>query len=157
MENEKRRTDFKKCLPFQKIMKAEVVNVKGLTFVGKAESNHWMVMDGGKEFGGFEAGIKPMEAILVALGGCTGMDVVSILNKMKVNFDSFEITIDAERAKEHPKVFTKIHLTYRFKGKNLPRDKIEKAVRLSQERYCSVSAMLGKGADIDWEIEIAEE
>jgi len=85
------------------------------------------------------------------------MDVVSILNKMKVNFDSFEIIIDAERAKEHPKVFTKIHLTYRFKGKNLPRDKIEKAVRLSQERYCSVSAMLRKSAEIDWEIEIAEE
>ena len=138
-------------------MKAEVVNVKGLTFVRKAESSHWMVMDGSKEFGGFEAGIKPMEAVLVALGGCTGMDVVSILNKMKVNFDSFEIIIDAERAKEHPKVFTKIHLTYRFKGKNLPRDKIEKAVRLSQERYCSVSAMLRKSAEIDWEIEIAEE
>ena len=115
-------------------MKAEVVNVKGLTFVGKAESNHWMVMDGSKEFGGFEAGIKPMEAVLVALGGCTGMDVVSILNKMKVNFDSFEIIIGAERAKEHPKVFTKIHLTYRFKGKNLPRDKIEEVADTARKR-----------------------
>ncbi|MHC1568686.1 MAG: OsmC family protein, partial [Candidatus Syntropharchaeia archaeon] len=85
------------------------------------------------------------------------MDVVSILNKMKVDFDSFEILIDSERAEEHPKVFTKIHLIYRFKGKNLPRDKIEKAVKLSQERYCSVSAILRKSAEIDWEIEIEEE
>jgi len=138
-------------------MKAEVINVKGLTFIGKAESNHWMVMDGSKEFGGFEAGIKPMEAVLVALGGCTGMDVVSILNKMKVDFDSFEILIDTERAEEHPKVFTKIHLTYRFKGKNLPKEKIEKAVKLSQERYCSVSAMLRKSADVDWKVETVEE
>jgi len=138
-------------------MKVEVVNVKGLTFIGKADSNHWMVMDGGKEFGGFEAGIKPMEAVLVALGGCTGMDVVSILNKMKVKFNSFEVLINAERAEDHPKVFTKIHMKYRFKGRNLPRDKIEKAVKLSQERYCSVSAMLRKSAEIEWEIEIVED
>lgn len=137
-------------------MKVEVINVRGLTFLGKGESNHWMVMDGDGTFGGFRAAIKPMEAVLVALGGCTGMDVVSILSKMKIDLDSFEICIDAERSEEHPKVFTKIHIMYIFKGKDLPKDKIERAVELSQERYCSVSAMLRKTANITWDIKIED-
>ena len=147
---------FKLCSLFSFLMKAEIVNVKGLTFLGKADSNQWIAMDGDKKFGGFNAAVKPMEAVLIALGGCTGMDVVSILSKMKVKYDSFEIEINAERAEDHPKVFTKIELKYKFKGKDLPRDKIEKAIRLSQERYCSVSAMLRKTADIKWEIEIED-
>lgn len=148
--------NFKLRFSFGFSMKAKIVNVKGLTFVGKADSSHWMVMDGDEKFGGFNAAVKPMEAVLIALGGCTGMDVVSILSKMKVKYDSFEIEINADRTEDHPKVFTKIELKYKFKGKDLPRDKIEKAIRLSQERYCSVSAMLRKVADIKWESEIED-
>jgi len=121
-----------------------VKQVDGLTFVGKGISNHWVVMDGPEEFGGANAGTRPMELVLVGLGGCTGADVVSLLKKMRVNVDKFEIHIHAQRAEEHPRVYTRIDMVYKFWGKNLKasESKIIKAVDLSQEKYCSVSAML---------------
>jgi putative redox protein len=94
-----------------------------------------------------------METVLAALMGCTSMDVVSILSKMKVNDYEYWISANYEYAKEHPKVFTNIELVYHFSGKNLPKDKIEKAVNLSQERYCSVSAMLKNSVDLAMRIE----
>lgn len=90
--------------------------MKRLTFIEKGESNHWVVLDGPSEFGGTEAGTKPIGPVLVALGGCTGMNVVSILEKMKVEYTDFKMTIIAEIAEEHPKKFMKIHIKYLVHG-----------------------------------------
>ncbi|NOX37461.1 MAG: OsmC family protein [Calditrichaeota bacterium] len=123
-----------------------VKQVEGITFVGRGESRHWVVMDGPEAFGGSEAGTRPMELFLMSLAGCTGADVASLLKKMRVDVDRFEIVVKGNRAEEHPKVYTKIDLEYRFYGDNLEavKDKIEKAIELSQWKYCSVSAMIRK-------------
>jgi len=124
------------------------------TFIAKGDSNHWVVLDSIKKFGGAEAGTKPMEMVLMSLGGCTGMDVLSLLKKMRVDIDDFRIEISAERADEHPKVYTEIHIKYIFKGDGIDEDKVKKAINLSQDKYCSVSAMLGKTAEITHDIKI---
>lgn len=138
-------------------MKAEIIMVDGLSMVGRAESNHWVPMDGDEKYGGHEAGVKPMEMVLIALGACTGMDVISILRKMQVRLRKFKVEVEAERAKEHPKVFTKVHMKYVFGGENIPRDKVERAIELSQTKYCPVLAMLRKVAEITYEYEIVDE
>jgi putative redox protein len=135
-------------------MKANIVQVKGITFVGKAASNHWVSMDGPSDFLGSEAATRPKELILIGLGGCTGADVASILSKMREKLDKFEIDIEAESAHEHPKVFTKIHLKYKFWGDNLNKSNLEKAMNLSQDRYCSVTAMLKKSVELTHSYEI---
>ena len=124
-------------------------NVDGITFIGHGKTKHWVAMDGAQTFGGSEAGTSPMELFLLSLGGCSGMDVASLLKKMRVNYDKFEIYIDSERAEEHPKVYTRIDVTYKFWGKDLEssKAKIEKAINSSQDKYCSVSAMI-KAANI---------
>jgi putative redox protein len=109
-------------------------------------------MDAASDVGGTEKGPRPKPLTLAALGGCTGMDVVSILEKMRVPLESFVMKIEAEQTEEHPKVYNKIHIIYTFKGKDLPLDKLEKAVNLSQEKYCGVSAMLRKTAEVTYEI-----
>ncbi len=123
-------------------MKANVIQIKGVTFIGKGESNHWVNMDGPEQFQGSEAGTRPKELVLIALAGCSGSDVTSILNKMREKVNRFEIEVDSEVSTEHPKIFTKIHLKYNFWGVDLKKNNIEKAIKLSQEKYCSVSAML---------------
>lgn len=137
-------------------MKIEVYRAKDATLISKADSNHWVVMDSVKQFGGSEAATKPMEMVLMALGGCTSMDVLSLLKKMRVDVDDYNVEIDGQRGEEHPKPFVKIVIDYYFKGEGLEekRDKIEKAVNLSQERYCGVSAMLSKTADMTYNIHI---
>lgn len=132
-------------------MEAEVRNIEGVTFIGKGDSDHWVPLDGPSKFGGSEAGAKPMEMVLIALGGCTGMDVTSLLNKMKVDYDDFKVKLSAERSEEHPRVFTKIHIKYIVKGENISEEKVKKAVNLSQEKYCPVSAMLRKAAEVTYE------
>ena len=123
-------------------MKVEVKQADGSTLIGKGESGHWIVMDAPREFGGHEAGCKPMELMLLSLAGCTAIDIISLLNKMKVDFNDLQVKVSADRAPEHPKVFSSIKLEYYIFGKNLDEKKIEKAIRLSQEKYCSISAML---------------
>lgn len=137
--------------------KAFVKQVKGITFVGKTDSNHWITMDGPEEFGGSNAGIRPKELILISLAGCTGSDVASILSKKRVKLDGFEMNIAADVAEEHPQVFTKINLEYVFYGKNLPVKEIERAIELSQTKYCSVTAMLQKAMPIEHSYRIVEE
>jgi len=124
--------------------KVVLKNVEGITFIGHGNSNHWVITDGSAEHGGADAGTRPMELFLISLGGCTGADVASLLKKMRVDYHKFEIHIDADRAPEHPKVYTRINLVYKFWGNNLEaqKDKIEKAIHLSQSKYCSVSAMI---------------
>lgn len=113
---------------------------------------HNFITDASKEIGGENLGPRPKKLLLAGLIGCTGIDVVSILKKMKVELESFNLEAKAESSEEHPKVYTEIHLTYRFKGENLPMDKLEKAVSLSQEKYCGVSAMLKKAAPVTYDI-----
>jgi len=131
----------------------EVQHVKGITFVGKGESNHWVVMDGSAEFGGAEAGTRPMELVLIAFGGCTGMDVASTLEKMRVYYKDFKIIINGERTEKYPKIFTKIHMKYSIRG-DVPEEKLKRAIELSQTKYCSVSEILRKSAEITYEYEI---
>jgi len=123
-----------------------------MRFKGKADPGHTVVMDVGVE--GANKGATPMEILLMALGGCTGMDVVSILRKMHTQFDQFEIEIRGEKTEEHPRIYKKIELVYKFKGEEIKEENVEKAVRLSQEKYCSVSAMLRKSAEVTHRIEI---
>ena len=137
-------------------MEALCVNAGGLVFIGKAGSNHWVPMDGSPLFKGYEAGTHPFELVFIGLGGCTGMDVVSLLAKKKIKYDRFEIKINVERATEHPKVATKIDLEYLFYGKGISSSEVEEAIKLSQDRYCSVSAMLKKVAPLNWTYKIME-
>jgi len=117
-------------------------------------NGHHIVLDADDSVGGKDRGPRPKNLVLASLTGCTGMDVISILNKMRVKVDSFRVIADGEAATEHPKVFTKIHLIYEFKGKDLPMDKLTKAVELSQNRYCPVSAMLKNVLDLSYEIKV---
>lgn len=128
--------------------KAYLKRVKGITFVGKTDSNHWLTLDGPENFGGSNAGIRPKELLLVALAGCTASDVVTILEKKKINLRDFEINITAQQQEEHPQVYTKINLEYVFYGGNIPVEAVERAIELSQTKYCSVTAMLQKAVEI---------
>lgn len=118
--------------------------------------NHSIKMDADELSGGENLGPKPKALLLVSLAGCTGMDVVSILKKMRVDIEDFYITVEGDLANEHPKFFEKIKIFYHFKGKNLPMDKIQKAVELSQGNYCGVAETLRKGTELEHEIIIEE-
>jgi len=115
-------------------------------------NDHKIMLDAVEAVGGKNRGPRPKPLTLVSLGGCTGMDVVSILKKMRVEFDSFNVEVEAKLTDEHPKYYDQIRIIYKFKGKDLPKDKIEKAVNLSQDRYCGVTAMLSKSSKIEHEI-----
>lgn len=128
--------------------KALIQNIKGVTFAGKADSNHWVVMDGPEEFGGSDAGTRPKELVLIALGGCTGSDVAAILRKKRVNLKNFFINIEAEVAQEHPQVYTNINIEYVFEGKGIDPKDVERAIELSTTKYCSVSHMLKNSVNI---------
>lgn len=128
--------------------KAFVKHIKGVTFLGKSDSNHWVTMDGPENFGGSDAGTRPKELLLIALGGCTGSDVVTILQKKKVKLDDFEINITADVAEEHPQVFTKINVEFVFYGKDIQEKDVERAIELSQTKYCSVTHMFNKAAEV---------
>ena len=117
---------------------------------------HKIIVDSSPEFGGKDKGPLPKPLLLNALTGCTAMDVVSILNKMKVAFTHFEIEIEGTLAEEHPKVYKKVHLIYWFEGEDLPMAKLEKAVKLSNERYCGVIAMVSQVAELTYEIKIRD-
>ncbi len=121
---------------------AVVKQVEGITFAGLTDSNHWVVMDGPSDFGGSNGGTRPKELLLLALGGCTGSDVVSIPRKKRVPVAGFEIRLSAEQRDEHPQVFTSIHVEYVFYGDRIRPEDVERAIELSETKYCSVSAML---------------
>jgi putative redox protein len=116
--------------------------------------NHKVIVDADPGFGGEENGPKPKPLLLNALTGCTGMDVVSLLRKMRVEFKDLEINVEAELTEEHPKNYTKIHLIYVIKANEKDRSKVEKAINYSQERYCGVSFMLSKAAELTYDIEM---
>lgn len=129
-------------------MKAIIKQIKGLSFVGKSDSNHWVTIDGPKEFHGSEAASRPKELLLLSLGSCTGSDVVAILKKKKIKLSNFELLLNAEVAEEHPKVFTKIHIEFIFQGNNLDSKQLERAIELSQKKYCPITQMLKSSVKI---------
>jgi putative redox protein len=135
-------------------MKARVKWVEGICFMGEADSGHAVVMDGSLEVGGRNLGIRPMEMLLVGMGGCSSIDVVTILKKSRQHITDCVAEITAERADEIPKVFTKIHVHFVVTGNNLNPVQVERAVNLSAEKYCSASIMLGKAAEITHDFEI---
>lgn len=137
-------------------MKARVKWVDGMMFVGESGSGHAVVMDGAPEIGGRDLGIRPMEMLLIGLGGCSSIDVVMILKKGRESITDCVAEIEAERADTDPKVFTKIHVHFIVTGKNLNPAKVERAIQLSAEKYCSASIMLGATAAITHDFEVVE-
>jgi putative redox protein len=140
----------------ESIINATVKMVEGLQLIGYASSGHGIVMDASPDIGGEDKGSRPMELVLIALGGCTAMDVISIMQKKRQDLRGLEIKINGVRSEEHPKVYKEIKIRYVFKGKNLSEEACKRSIELSQEKYCSVSAMLSKVAKIDYEWEILE-
>ncbi|MCK5735185.1 MAG: OsmC family protein [Spirochaetaceae bacterium] len=133
--------------------KTETLWLEGMAFENNLDG-HKIIVDAVEEFGGTNKGPTPKPLLLNSLSGCTGMDVVSILKKMKQEFTWFNIVVEADLGEEHPKTFENIRLTYQFKtSDNLDDTKVRKAVSLSQDRYCGVSAMLKKACNLSWEIE----
>jgi putative redox protein len=130
--------------------------VDGMLMVGKSHSGHSITMDGPIEIGGENLGVRPMEMLLLGVAGCTMIDVVTTLKKMRQDLSHCETKISAERANEHPKVFTDIHIHFIVKGKDLDSKKVDKAITLSAEKYCSASIMLGKTAKITHDFEVTE-
>jgi putative redox protein len=121
---------------------AVIKQVSGTTLVARSDSSHWVIMDGSEKFGGANAGSSPKELLLLALGGCTSMDVIPILQKKRAPVEGFELLIKANVADEHPQVFTDIHLEFVIYGDGINPADVERAIELSATKYCSVSAML---------------
>ncbi|MEW6418420.1 MAG: OsmC family protein [Nitrospirota bacterium] len=136
---------------------AKVTYVQGLQFVGEASSGHAIVMDGNPEVGGHNTGLRPMELLLVGLGGCSGMDVVSILKKKKQDITGLEINVKGEKAENYPKKFTEIDLEFIVRGRYISEDAVKKAVDLSMDKYCSVKATLEGSAKISFSYKIIQE
>jgi len=138
-------------------MKARVKWVEQASFLGETESNHSVLMDGSPAAGGRNLGPRPMEMLLIGAGGCTSFDVVSILKKSRQAISDCYVELDAERAETDPKVFTRIHMHFVVKGKDIKPDAVEKAIKLSAEKYCSASIMLGQTAVITHDFEVIQE
>jgi putative redox protein len=136
----------------------ESINVNWLGDLSfEAEINgHSIILDAKTEAGGRNRGPRPKPLMMVALAGCTGMDVASLLKKMRIEVESFIVRVEGELTEEHPKHFTAMHTIYEFKGKDLPLDKLKKAVELSQETYCGVSASYRKAMKLSYEIKITD-
>ena len=138
-------------------MKATVKWLDNMSFVGESGSGHSVVMDGPPDDGGRNLGVRPMEMVLLGMGGCTAFDVVHILKRARQNIVDCHVELEAERATDIPKVFTKIHAHYVIKGKDLDAKKVERAITMTADKYCSVSIMLANCVEITHDFEIIEE
>jgi len=137
-------------------MKARIKWVDGMSFLGESGSGHAVLMDGAPEAGGRNLGPRPMEMVLMGTGGCSAFDVVLILKKSRQEISDCVVEIESERAVEDPKVFTHIHFHFIVTGKNLNPAQVERAIKLSAEKYCSASIMLAKTAQMTHDFEIVE-
>ncbi|WP_337882806.1 OsmC family protein [Chromobacterium haemolyticum] len=137
-------------------MKARLKWVDGVCFLGESGSGHAVVMDGAPEGGGRNLGPRPMELLLLGTAGCTSYDVITILKKARQQVSDCWVEIEAERAEEEPKVFTRIHFHFVVTGRDLKAETVERAIKLSAEKYCSASIMLGKTADISHDFELRD-
>jgi putative redox protein len=138
-------------------MKATVKWLDHMSFVGESGSGHSIVMDGPPDDGGRDMGVRPMEMVLLGMGGCTAFDVVHILKRARQEISDCWVELEAERAPEVPKVFTKIHAHYIVKGKGLDNKKVERAINMTAEKYCSVSIMLAATVEISHDFEVIDE
>ncbi len=127
---------------------AIVKHIQGVTFAGKADTGHWVMMDGPARLGGSDAGARPKELVLIGLGGCTASDVANILQKKRVPFEDLEVLLHADAAEDPPQVYTKIHIEYVVYGENINPADVERAIELSTTKYCSVSAMLRASVEL---------
>lgn len=135
-------------------MKTTIKWIDGMMMMGESASGHSVVMDGPEEFGGKNLGIRPMEMMILGMGGCTTIDVISTLEKMREKVTNCRAEITSDRAESHPKVYTNIHIHFIIEGKNLNDKKVSKAITLSSEKYCSASIMIGKTANISHDFEL---
>ncbi len=137
-------------------MNISVKWIDGMLMVGKSDSGHAIVMDGPPEIGGENLGVRPMEMLLLGMAGCTMIDVVSTLKKMREDVVDCQTQVSADRAEEYPKVFTNIHVHFILRGNQLNPSNVDKAIKLSAEKYCSASIMIGKTAIITHDYEIID-
>ena len=137
-------------------LKVELKQIRGLALAGKGDSGHWVPVDSAEDFGGYASASRPLELFLMGLGGCTSMDILSILKKKRVELDHYECHIEADRANEHPKIFTDVRIKFIFYGKDISKEAVERAIELSDQKYCSATAMLRKAVDIKIDYEIRE-
>lgn len=137
-------------------MKTRVKWVEDVCFMAEADSGHAVIMDGSPEIGGRNLGPRPMELLLMGTGGCTSVDVIMILKKSRQDVTACEVAIEADRADDHPKVFTRIHMHFTVTGRNLKPEIVDRAIKLSAEKYCSASIILGKTAVMTHDFEIIE-
>jgi putative redox protein len=137
-------------------MKARIKLVEGVSFMGITESGHAVIMDGPPDGGGKNLGPRPMEMLLLGAGACTSLDVVHILRKSRQDIRDCVAEVEADRAEKEPKVFTRIHIHFIVSGKALDAKRVEQAIKLSAEKYCSATIMLGKTADITHDFEVVE-
>lgn len=137
-------------------MDAKVTWQGDMKFAGVADSGHEIILDSDTSVGGHDEGARPLELMALSLAGCTGMDVISIMRKKRQNVTGFDVKVHADRAEDHPKVFTKIHVTYIFTGENLDPKACERAIELSETRYCPAQAMLAQVAPTTHSYEIIE-
>lgn len=135
---------------------ARITWVQDALFTAKSGSGHTITMDGSPDVGGRNLAARPMEMVLIGMGGCTAIDVASMLRKQRQDVRDIIVELEAERAEDHPKVFNKVKLVYRVRGKKLNRALVERAVALSDEKYCSATAMIRKSADVTHEIVLEE-
>src|SRR3984957_3049663 len=135
---------------------AKVSWVDGALFVAEGGSGHTLTMDGAPDIGGRNLASRPMEVVLMGMGGCTAIDVVAMLKKQRQDIEGVEVSLVAERADDHPKVFTSVKLVYTVRGRKLNKALIERAVSLSDEKYCSATAMIKKSANVSHEVMLVE-
>lgn len=137
-------------------VKAKVTLIDGMNFVGVANSGHEVIMDAAPEVGGQNKGARPMELVAIALGGCTGMDAISILRKKKQDVKGLEINVTGKKADEFPKRYTSLHIEFVVKGKNVAEDAVKRAIELSSDKYCAVGGSLKPGTEITHSYRIEE-
>jgi len=138
-------------------MKSRIKFVENMQFIATADSGHAVIMDAPPSVGGNNSGAKPSELLLMGFGGCSGMDVVSILKKKKQDVTSFEMNVDGNTAESHPRYFTDIHIEYVITGRNISEDAVKRAIDLSINKYCTVGTTIGKAAKITHSYKIIQE
>jgi putative redox protein len=139
------------------MLNAKVTYVKGMQFIGDSSSGHAVVMDSDSSAGGHNTGPRPMELLLISAGGCSGMDVISILKKKKQHVTGFEINVKGKKSEDFPKKFTEIHIEFIVRGKNISAEAVKRSVELSMDKYCSVKATLEGTAKINYSYKILDE
>ncbi len=139
------------------MVEAKVTLLKDMQFAGRATSGHTLVMDADDTSGGQNAGFRPMELLLVGFGGCSGMDVISILRKKRQDVTGLEINVRGEKSDDHPKIYKEVHIEYVVKGKGVQKEAVDRAIALSLDKYCSVGATLAKAGKITHSFRIVED